>query len=123
MDFINNKQMYNDALKLFHVKIRQVQKGHLVFVTNGTGNPVRHLIKMSDFEIRPRFYQAKGKGEKIGQNDNNFKDNSEFAFKFCPEDFRVLFDLLRLIPNYSEKNNFRKKKQLIKKRRRGQIRQ
>jgi hypothetical protein len=28
MDFINSKQMYNDALKLFHIEIRQVQKGH-----------------------------------------------------------------------------------------------
>ena len=35
MDFITSKQMYNDALKLFHIEIRPVQKGHLVFVTDG----------------------------------------------------------------------------------------
>lgn len=67
MDFITNKQMYNDALKLFHVEIRQVQKGHLVFVTDGNGNPVRHPIKMSDFEERPRFYSDKNSFRKRKQ--------------------------------------------------------
>jgi len=48
--------MYNDALKLFHIEIKTVQKGHLIFVTDGNGNPVRHPIKMSDFEERPRYF-------------------------------------------------------------------
>ena len=116
MAFITNKQMYNDALKLFHLEIRQVQKGHLIFVTDGNGNPIRHPIKMSDFEGRPRFYQSKEKAEKIGLVDHNLdktnipKENLNWS--------RLLIDLLRLIPNYSDKNSFRKKKQLI--RRKGQ---
>ena len=56
MDFITSKQMYNDALKLFHIEIKPANRGHLVFVTDEQGNPIRHPIKMSDFEERPRFY-------------------------------------------------------------------
>ena len=56
MDFITSIQKYNDALKLFHIEIKTVQKGHLVFVTDGNGNPVRHPIKLSDFVEGPRFY-------------------------------------------------------------------
>ena len=114
MDFITSKQMYNDALKLFHIEIRSVQKGHLIIVTDGNGNPVRHPIKMSDFEERPKFYQSAGKSEKIeltgGQRLNDSKE-------YYQGNYRLLADLLRLIPNYSDKNSFRKKKHLIKKRR------
>ena len=122
MDFITNKQMYNDALKLFHVEIRQVQKGHLVFVTDGNENPIRHPIKMSDFQERPRFYQSKGKSEKAELVDGHSIDKSDNDIKNRLGNSRMLVDLLRLIPNYSDKNSFRKKKQLIKKRRIGQRR-
>jgi len=118
MDFITSKQMYNDALKLFHIEIRQVQKGHLVFVTDGNGNPIRHPIKMSDFEERPRFYQSKGKAEKIEQSDGYSMDKSSKPAINNPTS-KMLVDLLRLIPNYSDRNSFRKKKQMIKRRRRG----
>jgi len=120
MDFITSKQMYNDALKLFHIGIRQVQKGHLVFVTDGDRNPIRHPIKMSDFEERPRFYQAKGKAEKIGQVNHNL-DKTNISKENLNRS-RLLIDLLRLIPTYSDKNSLRKKKQLIKGRRKGQRR-
>lgn len=119
MDFITSKQMYNDALKLFHVEIRQVQKGHLVFITDGNGNPIRHPIKMSDFEERPRFYQAKEKAEKIGLAYGHTNDKADNYVRNLPETSRMLVDLLRLIPNYSDKNSFEKKKQLINKRRKG----
>jgi hypothetical protein len=46
---------------LLHVEIRQVQKGNLIFVTDGNGNPVRHPIKISDFDEKPRFYKSKGR--------------------------------------------------------------
>ena len=114
MDFITSKLMYNDALKLFHVEIRQVQKGNLVFVTDGNGNPIRHPIKMSDFEERPRFYESKGKGEKIEQSDANSIDKSDNFRKNHTVNSRMLVDLLRLIPNYSEKNSFRKYKYMRK---------
>ena len=119
MDFITNKQMYNDALKLFHIEIRQVQKGHLVFITDGNGNPVRYPIKMSDFQEKPRFYQSKGKAGKIDQIANQILDNSITSKKGIGNS-SMLFDLLRLIPSYSNQNNNRNKMQMIKRRRRGQ---
>ncbi len=99
MDFITSKQMYNDALKLFHIEIKPAQKGYLVFVTDGNGNPIRHPIKMSDFQERPKFYQAKGNSEKIGQrhNDTLLKVNQ---LKLGLGNYRMFFNLLRMIPNY-----------------------
>ncbi len=118
MDFITNKKMYEDALRLFHIEIKPANKGHLIFVTDGNGNPVRHPIKMSDFDERPRFYQSQGKSESISQSmdksDNDIRNHSGNS--------KILVDLLRLIPNYSDKNSFRNKKQMIKKRRKGQRR-
>jgi hypothetical protein len=119
MDFITNKQMYSDALKLFHVEIRQVQKGHLVFVTDGNGNPVRHPIKMSDFQERPKFYQSIEKSEKIGPVNGYTMDKSDNDIKNRKRNSRMLFDLLRLIPNYSNENKFRNRKKMIKNRKRG----
>lgn len=115
MDFITSKQMYNDALRLFQVEIKQVQKGYLVFVTDGNGNPVRHPIKMADFEERPRFYLAKANYENAKQtdvkSDNNIKNRLGNS--------RLLIDLLRMLPNFSDKNNFRNRKKMIRNRRRG----
>jgi hypothetical protein len=122
MDFITSKLMYNDALKLFHIEIRQIQKGHLVFVTDGNGNPIRHPIKLSDFQEEPRFYESKEKAEKIGLDNCYTMDKSGNTIKNYQGNSRMLVDLLRLIPNYSDKNGFRKKKQIIKKRRIGQRR-
>jgi hypothetical protein len=123
MDFITSKQMYNDALKLFHVEIRQVQKGHLVFVTDGNENPIRHPIKLSDFQEKPRFYESKGKSEGNELASGYRMDKSDITIKNYQGDSRMLVDLLRLIPDYSEKNSFRKKKLLLKSRRKGQRKQ
>jgi hypothetical protein len=122
MDFITNNRMYNDALKLFHIEIRQVQKGHLVFVTDENGNPIRHPIKMSDFEERPRFYQAKGKGERTGLVVSDNMDKSNNDLKNRQGNSRMLVDLIRLIPTYSGKDRIGKKKQMITKRRKGKRR-
>ncbi len=56
MEFITSKELYDQALGLFQVEIRKAGRGHLVFVTDENGNPVRHPVRMSDFEERPRFY-------------------------------------------------------------------
>lgn len=56
MDFITSKEMYDQALGLFQVEVRRAGRGHLVFVTDENGNPIRHPIKMSDFQERPNFY-------------------------------------------------------------------
>lgn len=119
MDFITSKQMYNDALKLFHIEIKQVNKGHLVFVTDEQGNPIRHPIKMSDFQERPRFYQSKGEAEKIGL-DGIKLDKSDNVLTNNQRNSRMLVDLLRLIPDYSKENSYRKKKQNIKRGKRKQ---
>ncbi len=122
MDFISSKQMYNDALKLFHIEIRQVKNGHLVFVTDGNGTPVRHPIKMSDFEERPRFYQSENISKKIGQSDSHSFNNTANSKEMRLVNSRTLLNLLRLIPHYPDKNNFNRKKQLMKKRRKWQRR-
>ena len=56
MEFITSKEMYDQALKLFQVEIRKAGRGHLVFVVDENGNPIRHPVKMSDFQERPKFY-------------------------------------------------------------------
>jgi len=76
---------------------------------------------MSNFEERPRFYQAKGRGEKIGLPDSYLLDKASITMGNY-HNFKMLVDLLRLIPSYPDKNNFNRKKQLIKKRRKWQRR-
>ncbi|BBE16294.1 conjugative transposon mobilization protein BF0132 [Aquipluma nitroreducens] len=56
MEFITSKEMYDQALRLFQVEVRKAGRGHLVFVTDENGNPIRHPVKMSDFQERPKFY-------------------------------------------------------------------
>ena len=55
MEFITSREMYDQALKLFNVEIRKAGRGYSAFVTDENGNPVRHPVKMGDFEERPRF--------------------------------------------------------------------
>ncbi len=84
MEFITSKEMYDQALGLFQVEIRKAGRGHLVFVTDENGNPIRHPVKMSDFQDRPKFYlpeqltlsQHSGKypdSDLIGQNSGVLK--------------------------------------------------
>jgi hypothetical protein len=56
MEFISSKEMYDQALKLFNVEIRRSGRGYSVFVTDENGNSIRHPMRMSDFEERPKFY-------------------------------------------------------------------
>ncbi|MCW0481360.1 relaxase/mobilization nuclease domain-containing protein [Gaoshiqia sediminis] len=58
MEFITSKEMYDQALLLFQVEIKKAGRGHLVFVTDEQGNPVRHPVRMSDFGERPKFYMS-----------------------------------------------------------------
>ncbi len=58
MDFITSKEMYDLALKLFNVEIRKAARGYSVFVTDENRNPIRHPVKLKDFEERPKFYQS-----------------------------------------------------------------
>ena len=75
MEFITSKEMYDQALGLFQVEIKQAGRGQLVFVTDEHGNPIRHPIKMSHFKERPKFYQSPKLNEKPQPNDFD-KQNS-----------------------------------------------
>lgn len=56
MEFITSKEMYDQALKLFNVEIRKPGQGYSVFVTDENGNPIRHPLRIKDFEEKPKFY-------------------------------------------------------------------
>ncbi len=56
MELITSKEMYDQALRLFNVEIRKTGRGYSAFVTDENGNPIRHPVKMSDFQDRPNFY-------------------------------------------------------------------
>ena len=56
IEFITSKEMYDQALRLFQLEIRKAGKGHLIFVTAENGVPIRHPVKLSDFQERPKFY-------------------------------------------------------------------
>jgi hypothetical protein len=66
MEFITSKVMYDQALKLFSVEVRKTGRGYLVFVTDEQGNPIRHPVKMGDFEKRPKFYLSEP--QNLGQH-------------------------------------------------------
>ncbi len=68
------------------------------------GNPVRHPIKMSDIEESPRFY--KEKAEKIADSKGYSSEKSHDDIKNRSENSRILFDLLRLVPDYLDKYRF-----------------
>tara|TARA_R110002050_G_scaffold274020_1_gene418262 strand:- start:2796 stop:3716 length:921 start_codon:yes stop_codon:yes gene_type:complete len=72
MVFITSKETYDQALGLFQVEIRKAGRGHLVFVTDENGNPVRHPVRMSDFEERPRFYLSE-KQERAARMEHSEK--------------------------------------------------
>ncbi|RIJ47257.1 hypothetical protein D1614_16000 [Maribellus luteus] len=56
MRSITNREMYDRSLARFNIEIRRSGRGHVVFVTDGNGNPVRYPIRLSEFEERPRFF-------------------------------------------------------------------
>jgi hypothetical protein len=76
MEFITSKELYDQALGLFQVEIRKAGRGHLVFVTDENGNPVRHPLRMSDFEERPRFYLLRQENLSQEQIRKSFSETS-----------------------------------------------
>ena len=105
--------MYDDALRLFHIEIRPANKGHLIFVTDGNGNPVRHPIKMSDFEKRPWFYQSQLESEKskLFNTKPSMRANSMLERM---ENYKFINNLLRIIPNYKDDESVRNKQSIMK---------
>ncbi|PTN10105.1 relaxase/mobilization nuclease domain-containing protein [Mangrovibacterium marinum] len=80
MDFIRSKAMYDEALKMFDIEIRPFGRGYAAFVTDGTGNPVRYPIRLSEFEERPNFYAERNLGHEV-----KFVMNQKIGF---PENFK-----------------------------------
>ncbi len=56
MRSITTRELYEKSLAMFNIEIRRSGRGHVVFVTDGNGNPVRYPIRLSEFQERPRFY-------------------------------------------------------------------
>ncbi len=50
--------MYAEALKLFNVEVRKSGRGHIVVVTDDSGNPIRYPIRLSNFKEGPKFYNS-----------------------------------------------------------------
>lgn len=78
---------------------------------------------MSYLSEKPRFYQSVGKSERIELYNIHTSDGKKSDKAINPKEsqghFRMLLYLLRIISNYSDKDKFKNKKQLIKKRRKG----
>jgi len=70
MEFITSGEMYDQALGLFQVEVRNAGRGHLVFVTDENGNPIRHPVKMSNFEERPKFYLDRSLSDECKESSN-----------------------------------------------------
>ncbi|WP_319482096.1 relaxase/mobilization nuclease domain-containing protein [uncultured Draconibacterium sp.] len=56
IESINTKQLYDKSLELFNVEVRRSGRGHVVFIIDEIGNPIRYPIRLSEFQERPRFY-------------------------------------------------------------------
>lgn len=111
MEFITSKDLYDQALKLFQVEIRNAGRGHLVFVTDEKGNPIRHPVKMSDFQDRPKFYLPEQLilGQHPGRYpDSNRTNNSTGVLKSV-----VLKEMIRQLHNYQKGENHRRNKQKL----------
>lgn len=87
MEFISSQAMYDQALKMFNIEIRPFGKGNAAFVTDGSGNPVRYPIRLSEFEEHPNFYAERNLNKEV-----KFVMNHGLSF---PENFkRELFKAL-----------------------------
>ena len=65
IESISTKQLYDKSLELFNVEVRRSGRGHVVFVTDEIGNPIRYPIRLSEFRERPKFYLAKSAEQEI----------------------------------------------------------
>jgi hypothetical protein len=108
MDSITTKELYNKSLELFNVEIRKSGRGHVVFVTDGNGNPLRYPIRLSDFKERPKFYVSEKMGKEM-QPLNQVIDKFQLS--------QLARDLNRLVERSTKPES--KKKQRLKRKRIG----
>ena len=114
MEFITSKEMYDQALRLFNVEIRKSRRGYSVFVTDENGKPIRHPMKMGDFEEKPRFHllEQQAKNKHFGKcQDPNLAKQSTGVLKSL-----VLQELIRQNKvQFSDNRNLMNKKIKLKK--------
>ncbi len=65
IESITTKQLYDKSLELFNVKIQKSGWGHIVFIADRDGNPVRYPMRLSEFDERPRFYVSVREEKKL----------------------------------------------------------
>jgi hypothetical protein len=113
MEFITSKEMYDQALKLFQVEIQKKGRGHLVFVVDENGNPIRHPVKMSDFQDRPKFYLSEW--QNLGQHSGKFPDSNLLGQSSDVLKSLVLKELIRQVKKQlDDGSDLRNKKYKLK---------
>jgi hypothetical protein len=113
MEFITSKEMYDQALKLFQVEIQKTGRGHLVFVVDENGNPIRHSVKMSDFQDRPKFYLSEW--QNLGQHSVKFPDSNLVGQSSDVLKSLVLKELIRQVKTpLDDGSGFRNKRYMLK---------
>ena len=113
MEFITSKEMYNQALRLFQVEIRKAGRGHLVFVTDENGNPIRHPVKMSDFQERPKFYLSEQRT--LSQNFEKYPQSDLTGQSIGVLKSLVLKELIRQVKTqFDDGSGFRSKRYKLK---------
>ncbi|WP_346861169.1 relaxase/mobilization nuclease domain-containing protein [uncultured Draconibacterium sp.] len=111
IESITTKQLYSKSLEIFNVEIRKSGRGHVVFVTDGNGKPVRFPIRLSDFTERPKFFVS-AKMEKGIQQPRPVIDRFQLG--------QLVRDLNRLVERSG--TNESSKKQHLKRKRTGKAR-
>ncbi len=113
MEFITSKDLYDQALGLFQVEIRKVGRGHLVFVTDENGNPIRHSVKISDFQDRPKFYLSEQKT--LGQHSEKQPHFELIGQSIGVLKSLVLKELIRQVKTQlDDGSGFRNKRYMLK---------
>jgi hypothetical protein len=116
MEFITSKEMYDQALRLFNVEIRQAGRGYSVFVTDENGNPFRHPVKMGDFEEKPKFYLSEQ--QNLSQHYKQHLNSDQTGQSTGVLKSLVLKELIQQVHSYNgeyQKKNTQKLKPLRKK--------
>lgn len=101
IDSITTKELYNKSLELFNVEIRKSGRGHVVFITDGIGKPVRYPIRLSEFKERPRFYVSEKMGKEM-QPSNQVVDKFQLG--------QLARDLNRLVERNKESEPYLKQR-------------
>jgi len=117
MEFINSKEMYDHALKLFNVEIRKAGRGYSVLVTDENGNPIRHPVKMRDFEERPMFYSPEQ--QNLSRHYKQHLNSDQTGLSTGVLKSLVLKELFRQMNFNANEHQKRNKQKLISRRKKG----